>query len=214
MDEYFDKALESLKKEPTSISFESKVSKTISDEEAKVLFDTALESLKDPSKKFSTSIAKSIVVEKIEADAVVTRIAEKAANFISAPLFKLKKQVTISKATKEEDASLQARLSSCLIDLFVASLISLSVSIQFFEPNTAFLLLYLSILPACLMAYIFVAQIFFKKTLGEAVSNLTPSGSFLRGLSLPLFWLSPIVFLSLISDKPVQDRFFPKPLSR
>lgn len=213
MDEYFNRALESLKKEEGSISFESKVLKTITDEEAKVLFDTALESLKDPTKKFSTSIAKSVVVEQIEADAVVTRIAERAANFISAPLFKLKKQVTSTPTTAQEDKSLQIRLSSSIIDLFFASMISIAFAINIFEIGPAFFFLYISTVPLTLSIYLFLAYLLAGKTLGEAVSGLNYNGSFkvLRGVSLPLFWLSPIVLLSLIRDMPVQDNFFPRP---
>ncbi|GEM_PF-4484242 len=213
MDEYFNRALESLKKEESSISFESNVLKTITDEEAKVLFDTALESLKDPSKKFSTSISKSVLVEQIEADAVVTRIAERAANFISAPLFKLKKQVTYTPTTPQEDKSLQIRLSSSIIDLFFASMISFAISINIFELGKTSLLLSFSILPLTLMIYLLLAYLLAGKTLGEGVSGLSYKGSFkvLRGISLPLFWLSPLVILSILREIPLQDNFFPKP---
>lgn len=213
MDEYFNRAFESLKKEECSISFESNILKTISNEEAKVLFDTALESLKDPSRKFSTSISKSVLVEQIEADAVVTRIAERAANFISAPLFKLKKQVTSTPTTPQEDKSLQIRLSSSIIDLFFALIISFTISINIFELGKTSLILSLSILPLILTIYLFLAYLVAGKTLGEGISGLRYNGSFkiLRGLSLPLFWLSPLVILNILREIPLQDKFFSKP---
>lgn len=215
----FEEAMQSVsKKKSDVVSFESSSRQTITNPEIDVLFNAAWDSITG-NKSYTVKI-KTEHTEHIAADAAVLRIASQAANIASRTVLSLKNfrraPLILSKQTDPISVILPMplRIASALVDLlFWVVITTLLVGLLLPElEGKPFWYVVAGSVPLTGVITSALLVLLLRKTFGEIVWGLIPSGNRLsllsRALVLPIFWLTPLSFINLFRKEPIQGALF------